>query len=565
MTGDVFIPVPVDDPLKLAWFECNDFGNARRLVELSKGLLKWVDDKFWVAFDGQRWSEREGGYRARALAHEVAQHIHDEAAALGELICDPKAPNAAALRDRFGEWCAPELAIDRLSMLHKHAIRSGNAAQTAAMLTQARDMAPMRAWSEDFDQDPLTYNLQNGTLRFRLVDRANVRPGAPVSMPPVSALHGDKVWTAEFQQGHEPRDMLMQIADADYLPDAACPMWLERLDLVQPDAEQRGVFARMYGQTLTGLTDCEEFYVHKGLGGDGKTKTHEIIAAIHGDYFRHSPVKTFLQASFQKSGSEHRSDLVRLCGDIRMVLCDEPPPRTTWDGETLKQFTGGGNITARGSGAATEITFKPRAKLFIEVNPLPSMPGDDKGFRRRFRLLLWPVDLSKTKDGFEPPEQLRQRLMTEKSGILNWMIGGCLDWLGDRRVPVPEVEAEARDSFWAASSPLSEWIGEECDLSDKEALTGSKELWEAFKRWLERNEIDAGNWNTTKFGRELNQKQLIGKKDRRGHKVRKGISLRAADPLLAGGGGEAAPAGAGADWPEPGVAGDDGGDPLGGW
>ena len=37
---DQMIPVPVDDPLELAWYECNDFGNARRLVALAGGLLK---------------------------------------------------------------------------------------------------------------------------------------------------------------------------------------------------------------------------------------------------------------------------------------------------------------------------------------------------------------------------------------------------------------------------------------------------------------------------------------------------------------------------------------------
>jgi putative DNA primase/helicase len=509
------IPIPVDDPLRLAWFECNDFGNGRRLVELSRGLLKWVDDKYWVAFDGQRWSEREGGYRARAVAHEVAMHIHDEAAALGKLMGSIEKPNEAALNERFGEWCTAGRAQERLIALHKHAVKSGNAPQTAAMLTQAKDMAPMRAWSEDFDQDPLTYNVQNGTLRFRQGD--------------------DGRWRAAFQEGHEPNDMLMQIADVTYDPAAACPQWTERLELVQPDDEVRAILPRKYGQTLTGLTDCEEFYVEKGRGGDGKTKTHEIIAAIHGDYYRHSPVKTFLQASFQKSGSEHRSDLVRLKGDIRMVICDEPPPRTTWDGEILKQATGGGHITARGSGATTEITFKPRWKLFVEINPSPAMPGDDKGFRRRFRLTLWPVDLTRVPGGFEPPEQLRQRLLTERSGILNWLIAGCLDWLGDRRVPVPQIELEALSDFWAASSPIGEWLDEECELTDRDALTGTTPLRNAFLAWMERGEVpedDRKKWNMTKFGRELTNRQIIGTKDRRGNKVRKGIKLRAVDPLL---------------------------------
>ncbi|NKI99602.1 phage/plasmid primase, P4 family [Novosphingobium sp. SG707] len=502
------IPVAEADPLDLAWFECNDFGNARRLVKLSGGLIRWVDDKYWLAFDGKRWSEREGQFRARALAHEVAQHVHDEVAALSELIGDPKRPDGEALVKRYGEWCTTERALDRLKLLSGHAIKSGNANQTNAMLTQAKDMEEMRAWSEDFDQDPLTYNVQNGTLRFR------------------KGANGK--WRVDFQKAHEPTDMLRQIANWEYHPKAKCPMWEERLVLVQPEAETRAIFPRMYGQSLTGLTDSEEFYIQKGKGGDGKTKTHEIIAHGHGDYYKHAAVQTFLQASIQKSGAEHRSDLVELSGDIRFVLCDEPPRGVVWDGGVLKQVTGGGTVTARAAGAPKPITFKPRWKLYVEVNPTPGMPGDDKGFRRRLRLTQWLVDLSKVEGGFESGADLKERLWSESSGILNWMIAGCLEWLEDRKVPKPQREVEALADFWATGNPLGEWLEERCDITNSDAVTPSKLLMDDFKAWMEKNEVEEDTikkWNATRFGRELGQRQIVGKKDRRGNKVRVGIRL----------------------------------------
>ncbi len=95
------MPVLIDDPLRMAWFECNDYGNAGHLVVLAGGLLKWVDDTSWLAFDNRRWSEREGQFRARALAHRVAQHIHEEVAALRELIGDPKVHNVRGLEERL--------------------------------------------------------------------------------------------------------------------------------------------------------------------------------------------------------------------------------------------------------------------------------------------------------------------------------------------------------------------------------------------------------------------------------------------------------------------------------
>lgn len=509
------IPVAVDDPLRLAMFECNDYGNGRRLEALAKGLLKFVDDEFWAAFDGKRWSEREGLHRARSIAHDVAQHLHEEALALAQLMVDPKEPDAQALRERYGDWMTPARAIDRLTQLHRHAIKSGNANATTNMLLQARDLPGMRAWSEEFDQDPLTYNVQNGTIRFRQDSEGR--------------------WGVRWQPGHEPGDMLRQVANVHYDPAARCPMWEDRLALIQPDDDQRKVFARMYGQTLTGLTDSEEFYVLKGRGGDGKSKTNEVLAEIHGDYYRHAGVKTWLQASIQKSGADHRRDLVDLSGDVRFIVSEEPPPNVTWDGELLKQWTGGGKITAFQAGGKKAIVFKPRGKLFVEVNPTPKMPGDDKGFQRRFRLFLWLVDLTRVPGGFEAPAELHARLMTEASGILNWLIGGCLEWLGDRRVPKSDRETEALADFWTQGNPLGEWLAEECDLTDPNVITGSTPLWEAFKGWMERSELEEEQrkkWNTTRFGRELTNRQIVSTKDGRGLKVRRGIRLRTADPLL---------------------------------
>ena len=552
---DLLIPVPVDDPLELAWFECNDFGNGRRLEAVAGGLLKWVDDEYWVAFDTRRWSEREGAFRARSLGHQVAQHINEEVAALATLIGDPDRPEREALARRYGDWCTPERAVDRLEALRKWAIRSGNATQTDAMLKQAKDLPGMRAWSEDFDVDPLTYNVANGTLRFRRgvpPKGAVLINGGSVSLAENGG--GEACWHGLWREGHDPADMLRQIAEWAFDPAARCPMWETRLELVQPDPEVRGVFGRMYGQTLTGLTDCEEFYVHKGRGGDGKTKTHEILAHGHGDYYKHSAVSTWLKAANQRSGAEHRRDLVALAGDYRFILCDEPGPRSMWDGELLKQWTGGGQITASDAGAkARDATvFKPRGKLFVEVNPTPQMPGDDKGFRRRFRLIQWLVDLNLIPGGFESPAALRERLWGESSGVLNWLIAGCLDWLGDRRVPVPERETEALADFWSTGNPLGEWFDEECDLTERDAETGSTVLWQAFSAWMERNELEEEarkKWNPTRFGRELGQRQIVGKKDRRGNKVRRGIKLRGSGPLLGNQGASQAGAVAGSAEP----------------
>lgn len=491
------MPIPVEDPLAMAWLDCNDLGNAERFVRLARGLLRWVErEGRWIAFDGRRWSMADGDHMARQKAHEVAVHVEQEALALNALCTD-----AAALASQFGAWCTPDIAEERVIALRKHALKSGNAAQTGAMLTQAHDK--LRITLDQFDTDPLAYNVLNGTLRF--VEQAGG-------------------WSVRFDAGHDPEDRISRLADVVYDADAGCPNFLARLNLIQPDAEQRDILPMLYGMTLTGLVSDQAFYVHQGKGGDGKSSTHGIIAEIHGDYFSHAAISTFLEGP-RKGGSEHRSDLVRLQGDIRMVLCDEPKKGDVWNGSVVKQITGG-KITARGFHKPTDDTFQPRWKLFVECNPLPRAPSDDDGFRRRMKLYVWPFQFTKSPMGVEPIDVVERRLRAEKSGILNWMIGGALRWLETRHIPEPAVMTEALANYWAASSPMAEWMEDWCDLTNRQALEPAGGLYGHFKGWCEGNGIERPI-SQTAFGRALTERHIMAIKDRKGNKMRRGIRLRA--------------------------------------
>ncbi|MDZ7894187.1 MAG: phage/plasmid primase, P4 family [Sphingobium sp.] len=490
------IKIEVADPLKMAWLDTSDLGNAQRIVQIATGRLLWIEDaQAFAHHDGRRWSLERGNIEATRIAHEVIAHIDLEATSLAEI-----AENPRALKAEYGDWITVEIAQERVDKLRAHAVKSGSASMTAGMLKQVRPF--LSAMLDDFDTDPLAYNTLNKTLRF---------------------VQRDGTWTVEARP-HDPADMLMHVANVAYDPDAVCPYWTARLAMLTPDPEQLAAFQLLYGYTLTGLTADQSFYVHQGKGGDGKSATHMALADLHGDYYRHAGVKSFLQASQQKSGSEHRSDLVRLRGDVRFVTCDEPPPRSVFDGEIIKQATGS-FITARGVNGKTEVTYRPRFKLFIECNGIPRAPSDDKGFRRRFKLFMWRVSLSDTAEGEISMDQVLAACAAENPGILNWMIEGALKWLETRKIPQPSAMTEALSDFWADSSPLLEWMGEWCDTSDPNAKESAKALYDHFKEWCEKAGIE-NIMNQTSFGRSLRDKQHAVVKDGRGTRWRKGIQLR---------------------------------------
>jgi putative DNA primase/helicase len=505
------IPMSIADPLKTAWLDTSDFGNGKRLVEIAGGKLLWIEEaQSYAHYDGRRWSLERGNIEAQRLAHRVIEHIDAEAEALGEI-----AEDAGALRNRLGAWCTPDIALKRVETLRGHAVRSGSAGMTSGMLKQARSF--LSASLDDFDRDPLTFNTLNFTLRFR---------ESPAG------------WTVQATP-HDPTDMLMQVANVEYDTKATAPFHEERLAMLTPDAEQLAAFQLLYGYALTGLVSDQAFYVHQGKGGDGKSMTHEAFADLFGDYYKHAGVKTFLQGK-DGGGAEHRSDLVRLKGDIRFVTCDEPKARSVWDGEIIKQVTGS-KVTARGANERTEVTFGPRFKMHVECNIIPRAPSDDRGFRRRFKLYQWKVSLGDTPAGELPPDVVLRRLADEKSGILNWLIKGACAWLATRKIPQPSAMSEVLADFWADSSPLLDWMGEWCDTSDPNAREAAKALYDHFKQWCEERGVDP-IMTTTAFGRALRDKQHAVVKDAKGVRWRKGIKLRREGLFTAASAAEAAPA-----------------------
>lgn len=526
--------LPALDPALLrSRLPMNDLGNARRFAELSGGRLLFCGDigrsGCWLYFDGARWSATDGEARARSVALAVVDALQDEAKALRDA-----APEELAAV--YGRQYKDDAIAERRLQLFAWAMKSGNADRSAGMVKQAAALTDeggafvMRAGLDAFDTDPMAYNCINGVLRFEQVE-------------------GD--WFSTFQPGHRASDMMMQMAGVAYDPDARCPLWLARLEQLHDDPVARTMLSRIYGSTLTGLTSDQAFYVYQGKGGDGKSMTNDVMEQMHGDYMRRAGIQTFLDGGSKRSGSDHQSDLVRLRGDVRLVVADEPKKGSTWNGERIKQVTGS-KIVARAPNAVEELTFAVHWKLIVECNILPRAPSDDRGFRRRFRLLPWLKSYGVTA-GLDdrPADEVKRELVGELSGILNWMIEGALAWLTTRTIPEPAGAALATSNYWSTGSALVEWMEANCDISDPEAVTSASDLYADFKRYctdVRGDKVDMV-MNQTGFGRAMNDRQHFKlPKDAAGRINRGGIRLKPDrwDGVAgAGGGGES-----GAGWRE---------------
>jgi putative DNA primase/helicase len=472
-------------PEELAGFPLNDLGNAMRLIRLVGGMfddegmvnhqsaqLLYLRNRGWIAFNGRFWDLEAGEDLARRWAHKVARGL------IGQTTEAIKAGNSSKAWWDFVQ-------------------RSGSSGSSAAMLAQAASYLTVAL--DAFDQQPLTLNVANGTLKFRRDAKGQV--------------------TVKFAKAHDPADRLTRMCAAPYDAAAKAPQFDGLISFCQPREEMRAYLRGLFGYAATGSVKEQLFVILQGKGGDGKSTFVNAIRAVLGSYACSSAVETFLDTGLKKSG-EASPDIARLAGDTRMVCTAEPPGGAKLASAAIKSFTGGGNVAARELRQGI-FEFQPICKVVLECNRRPVINDTDDGIWRRIRIVLFEHQLAPENMDLDLPEKLRG----EASGILNWIVAGVLDWMRDG-LTTPALVTQAIEDYRRGANPFAEWQAERL-IIDPTARTPAGELYDDYKTWCENNGHERPMTQTT-FGRALGDLQILRDgKNSHGKLMRKGGRLRA--------------------------------------
>ena len=89
---------------------------------------------------------------------------------------------------------------------------------------------------EDFDVDPLAFNVQNGTLRFFTTP--------DLDDPDDTRMEPRLKWDVRLDE-HNRDDLISKVAPVLYDADAVCPEWDRFLERVQPKPEMRTIPAHL--------------------------------------------------------------------------------------------------------------------------------------------------------------------------------------------------------------------------------------------------------------------------------------------------------------------------------
>lgn len=198
--------------------------------------------------------------------------------------------------------------------------------------------------------------------------------------------------------------------NANYDPTAQCPQFLDFLSGILPESEIP-LIQEIFGYLLIPVNKAQKSFVFVGAANAGKSTLLSIAQEVllGSDNVSNIP--------WQSLGD--RFNKAELFGKLANIFADLPS-KAIDDGGMFKSLTGEDYVTAERKNK-DPFNFRPYARLLFSCNDIPKNYADrSDGFYRR--LLIIRFDKAVPADRRDP--NLRERMATERDGILMWALGG---------------------------------------------------------------------------------------------------------------------------------------------
>jgi putative DNA primase/helicase len=500
----------------------NDTGNGQRLLHHFGADLLHVRNVGWHAWAGTHWESEGGNETATRLAQQTAARIVLEAeliaATPNEQIAIDAASQArddlAALEKTTGSEARKNKRWQMLSRIveagdaaqsalkarqiarRKYSVSSGNAGKIRGMLEQALPHRTVKI--DELDNDAHSFNVQNGTIRF-LRDYTADPDASDYSDQTV------KRWRVELAP-HDRADKITKVAPVEYDPQAECPHFMAAVRRFLPIEPVRDFVQRYHGYALTGLVGEQCFVFSYGTGANWKSTFVEIVARLMGPYCATIAFES-LSGDQQRSGSQATPDLARLPG-ARLVRASEPERGVQFKEALIKSLTGGEPMLVRSLNKEF-FEFRPTFKLVLSGNYKPEIGGVDHGIWRRVKFVPWPVTIPENER--RPMDEVIGEIWPERSGILNWLIAGALDYLNGG-LKTPQEVLDATTEYRDEMDPVGTFSGSCIETmplgpDGTAAFVSARDMYDAFAAWAVRNAVRP--YREKQFAVAMSQKGFV--------------------------------------------------------
>lgn len=431
-------------------FRANTVGDSILFNAKHKGrFIHNADTKGeWLMFEGHSWKLDRTG-RALAAVEEVALLYLNEVELLKVKITEARqVDDTAKVKDYQGQIAALKKRVNTLRSVP---------GRKNVLECAATNQDPLTCTYEDLDQDPWLLGVANGVIDLRT---GKLRPGRPEDLI-------TKASPIEFKGIDEPCDRFKLFLK-------------ECLD----DDEIVAYLQKIKGYTITGLRTLRIFLVFFGdRAQNGKSTLMDIMYHILGPLS--GPIQSEMLTATRnvKSSSGPSPDIMGMKGK-RLCWASETEEGQRYAVAKVKLYCGGDPLIGRFPNDRHETTFLPSHTLYLLTNHKPHVSSDDNGFWIRQKLIEFPYTfINDPKEAWErkADTDLFVQLQAEASGILGWMVAGCLLWQKEGLVEPAKIK-KATAEYRRAEDQIADYV-EQCLLLNPNEREWATDLYKVFKVW----------------------------------------------------------------------------------
>lgn len=277
---------------------------------------------------------------------------------------------------------------------------------------------------------------------------------------------------------HSPEYLSTVQIPIDYDPKAAAPKFLDFMKgITLNDDELIRVHQELMGYWLTVETKAEKAVYYYGRGANGKSVLAAIVTALVGeDNVSSVPLSQFNQ----------QFGLEGIVGKSLNIAAENELSGKMLKTESVKSIVSGDNITINVKYRPPIINYKPFCRLLFLVNNLPDSADVTNGYFRK--LIIIPFKRTFRQE--ERNVNLKQELLEELPGILNWAIEG-LKRLKENNYQFSYSKAieECQLAYYAEQNPVREFFLEHIVLEEG-ARTKQSDFHQKYLQWLYLQGID---------------------------------------------------------------------------
>ena len=254
----------------------------------------------------------------------------------------------------------------------------------------------------------------------------------------------------------DPRFRLTHTIACGYDVDADCPTWDYFIaSAMGGDEDLIAYMQRVTGYFLSGRTHLQALFVAFGIGGSGKSVYLSVLGELLRGYHTELHKNTLIAS---KTADNAKMSSLAQAMHCRFATVQEMSEKDIWDESLVKQISGNDEIVAKLSHKDT-VRFRPRFKVCVRANQLPTSDQLDEAMWERLRFLPFQVKFRRTAQ--EDPF-LFQKLCGELPGILNWAIRGYRSLIVDG-LNEPTVAVAQKESLQLISEPVRSFIADYCE------------------------------------------------------------------------------------------------------